>query len=107
MEVIGKDGEIEPQIHKEEWERKPDFKTDREVRILREGAEWELSTISKVKAGDIFRIYAIPATGFTIGCDNEYLILEYEAIDDACIGDNSAWEVNCFVWGDGGKQSNG
>ena len=107
MEIIGKDGEIDLQIYKEEWERKPDFKTDREVRILRENGEWELSTISKVKAGNTFRIYAVPATGFTIGCDNEYAILEYEAIADACIGDNGAWEADCFVWEDSGEQSNG
>jgi len=100
MEIIGKDGKTEPQIHKEEWERKPDFKIDKEVRILREDGEWELSTISKVKAGDMFRIYAIPATGFTIGCDNEYVILEYEAIADACIGENGAWEAECVVWVD-------
>ena len=98
MEVIGKDGKIEPQIYKEEWERKPDFETDREVRILKENGKWELSTISKVKAGDMFRISSIPATGFTTGYDNEYVILEYEAITDACIGANGAWEVDCFVW---------
>lgn len=98
MEIVGEDGKVEPQIYKEEWERKPDFETDREVRIKREDGEWELSTVSKVKAGDMFRIYAIPSTGFTTGYDNEYVIEEYQAIMDAKIGYNGAWEVDCFVW---------
>ena len=100
MEVIGKDGKIDPQVYKEDWERKPEFEIDREVRILGDGGEWELSTISKVKANDMFRIHAIPATGFTTGYDNEYVVEEYQAIMDACIGANGAWEVDCFVWED-------
>jgi hypothetical protein len=100
MEIIGQDGKVDPQIYKKEWERKPEFKTDREVRILRKDGKWELSTISKVKAGDRFRVYAIPATGFTTGYDNEYVVAEYKAIMDACIGNNGAWEADCFVWED-------
>ena len=98
MEIIGEDGKVEPQIHSEEYERKPEFKTDREVRILRKDGEWGLSTISKVKAGDKFRIHAIPAIGFTTGYDNEYVVVEYEAIADAQLGANRAWEVDCFLW---------
>ena len=98
MEIIGKRGEKEPQIYKDDWKRKPGFETDREVRILRKDGEWGLSTISKVKSGDMFRIYAIPSTGFAAGYDNECVIEEYQAIKDACVGDNGAWEVDCFVW---------
>ena len=97
IEIIGKNGEKIPQIYSEDYERKPEFKADREVRILKDGT-WELFPISKVKAGDRFRITAIPATGFTVGYDNEYLVVEYEAITDANIGANGAWEVDCFVW---------
>ena len=100
MDLIGKDGKTEPEIYKEEYERKPEFESDREVRILREDGEWELSAMSKVKANDMFRIYTIPATGFVAGSDNEYVVEEYQAIMDACIGSNGAWEVDCFVWED-------
>ena len=105
MDIIGKDGNTEPQIHRDGYERSPKFESDREVRILKENGEWGLSTISKVKAGDMFRILAIPATGFIAGNDNEYVIEEYQAIMDACIGSNGAWEVDCFVWED--EKSNG
>ena len=98
IEVIDKDGKPEPQIHKEDWERKPEFQADREVRILRKDDTWELSTVSKIKAGDKFRIYAIPATGFTAGYDNEHALREYEAIADAKIGHNGAWEVDCITY---------
>ena len=100
MDLIGKDGKTEPEIYKEEHERKPEFESDREVRILREDGEWGLSAMSKVKANDMFRIYAIPATGFVAGSDNEYVVEEYQAIMDAYIGSNGAWEVDCFVWED-------
>ena len=99
MDIIGEDGKGEPQIQKKElWERKPEFKSDREVRILREDDTWELSTMSKVKAGNVFKIYAVSATGFTAGYENEYSIKEYEAISDAKLGDNGAWEIDCVTW---------
>jgi hypothetical protein len=51
----------------------------------------------------MFRIYSIPSTGFTAGYDNEYVIEEYQAITDAKIGHNGAWEVDCFVWEEKGS----
>ena len=71
---------------------------DREVRIFREDGTWELSNLSKVRAGDRFRIYEITSTGFITGEDNEYVIKEYEAFEDAKIGANGAWEVDCYLW---------
>jgi len=73
---------------------------DREVRILREDDTWELSNLSKVRAGDHFRIYEVTAVGFVSGQENEYVVKEYEAFEDAKIGANGSWEVDCFLWED-------
>lgn len=83
-------------IFKEEWERQVDFETDREIKIFKNN-EWERGFMSDLKAGDNFRIYEITFSDFSAGADNEYVIKEYEVIEDAYVADNGAWEVECFL----------
>jgi len=89
---------IDPQINKKGvWGINPASKSDREIRILKESGEWELSTIGEVRAGNRFRIYAVPSTGFVTGYDNGYVITEYEATSDAYMKGNGAWGIDCRI----------